>query len=165
MPNNNAILAVAAVAIVLAGGALVLSLSPKPSVAATPTTRTIYMAAVEPKGSATIDKEPFPTKTLPAGGGMALKAPDKDGKWEVEIYRWDPATIVVTKGDDVTLKILGINGKEHSTTIEGYGQQFTVKRGELTEVTFKADKAGVFKIKCQTHQPTMEADLVVLGNP
>lgn len=166
MTSNRAIMAIAVVAIVLAGGSLALALTPKPSaVAATPTAKTIFMAAVEPKGSATVDKEPFPTKTLPVGGGMALKTPDKDGKWEVEIYRWDPATIVVNKGDDVTLKILGINGKEHSTTIEGYGQQFTVKRGELTEVTFKADKAGTFKIKCQTHQPTMEADLVVLGNP
>ncbi len=165
MPSNNAILAVATVAIVLAGGALVLSLSPKPSVATTPTARTIYMAAIEPKGSTTVDKEPFPAQALPEGGGMALKSPDKDGKWEVEIYRWDPGTIVVNQGDEVTLKVLGINGKQHTTTIEGYGQQFTVKRGELTTVSFKADKAGTFKIKCQTHMPTMEADLVVLGSP
>jgi plastocyanin len=159
-------MAIAVIAIVLAGGSLALALTPKPSaVTATPTAKTIFMAAVEPKGSATVDKEPFPAQALPAGGGMVLKAPDKDGKWEVEIYRWDPGTIIVNQGDGVTLKILGINGKEHITTIEGYGQQFTVKRGELTTVSFKADKAGTFKIKCQTHQPTMEADLVVLGNP
>lgn len=159
-------MAIAAVAVVLAGGALVLSLSPKPSAAAvSPTSRTIYMATIEPKGSATIDKEPFPVQALPAGGGMALKVPDKDGKWEVEIYRWDPGTIIVNQGDEITLQILGINGKEHVSEIQGYGKQFTVKRGELTTVTFKADQAGVFKIKCNTHQPNMEAELIVLRNP
>ena len=29
--------------------------------------RTIYMAAIEPKGGTTVDKEPFPAQTLPAG--------------------------------------------------------------------------------------------------
>ena len=34
--------------------------------------RTIYMAAIEPKGSTTVDKEPFPAEALPAGGGYGL---------------------------------------------------------------------------------------------
>ncbi len=46
----------------------------------TPVERTISMAAIEPKGGATVDKEPFPTQQLPAGGGYVLKAPDASGR-------------------------------------------------------------------------------------
>ena len=46
--------------------------------------RTIYMAAVEPKGSTTVDKEPFPAVALPEGGGYALDEPNADGLWVVE---------------------------------------------------------------------------------
>jgi plastocyanin len=132
--------------------------------AAAPVERTIYMAAVEPKGGVTVDKEPFPSAALPEGGGYILKEPNADGRWEVETYRWDPGTIVVNQGDIVTLEIIGINGKEHPTTIEGYNiGNVVVKRGQITRVTFTADKAGIFRITCGVHLPTMTADLVVLA--
>ena len=127
-----------------------------------PRERTIYMAAIEPKGSTTIYKEPFPAAELPAGGGYALKTPDESGKWVVETYRFLPGTLVVNEGDTVTLEIAGINGKEHPFHIEGYDVAGVVKRGEVTRVTFDADKAGIFKLVCDIHLPTMEADLVVL---
>ncbi len=120
------------------------------------------MAAIEPKGSTTVAKEPFPTASLPPGDGYGIKQPDKEGKWEVSTYRWLPGTIVVYQGDDVTLEIIGINGDEHPSVIEGYNKSFTVRRGEVTKVTFKADKAGVFNIGCGEHQPSMNAQLVVL---
>jgi len=131
--------------------------------AAAPVERTIYMAAVEPKGGVTVDKEPFPSAALPEGGGYILKEPNADGRWEVETYRWDPGTIVVNQGDIVTLEIVGINGTEHPFTIEGYDLSGVVKRGEITRVTFTADKAGIFKIKCGVHLPSMQAELVVLA--
>ena len=128
-----------------------------------PTKRTITLAAIEPKGSTTVDKEPFPVDALPPGGGYALAAPDKTGTWGVETYRWDSSTIVVNQGDEVTLEVIGINGKEHPTTIEGYNVNFAVKRGQLSKVTFTADKPGIFKVICSAHQPSMTADLVVLA--
>jgi len=131
--------------------------------AAAPVERTIYMAAVEPKGGVTVDKEPFPSAALPEGGGYILKEPNADGRWEVETYRWDPGTIVVNQGDIVTLEIVGINGTEHPFTIEGYNLSGVVKRGQITRVTFTADKAGIFKLTCGVHLPTMRADLVVLA--
>lgn len=124
--------------------------------------RTIYIAAIEPKGGVHVDSEPFPDKPLPAGGGYALKAPDDKGRWEVSTYRWDPGTIVVNQGDKVTLEIVGINGAEHPFTIEGYWISGVVRRGQITRVNFTADKAGIFKIICRTHAPAMQADLVVL---
>ena len=133
-----------------------------PAASAAPVERTIYMAAVEPKGGATVDKEPFPSQSLPTGGGYILKEPNAEGRWEIETYRWDPGTIVVNQGDVVTLEILGINGASHPFTVEGYNLSGEVKRGQLTRLTFTADKAGIFKITCGAHLPSMAADLVVL---
>ncbi len=127
-----------------------------------PGERTIYLAAIEPKGSTTVDKEPFPDTPLPAGAGYILKEPDDKGTWTVETYRWLPSEITVVQGDKVTLEILGINGASHPSRIEGYDLSFDVKRGQLTTVTFTADKPGVFRIVCDAHPPTMTGSLIVL---
>ncbi len=124
--------------------------------------RTIYMAAVEPKGTTAVSGEPFPSAALPEGGGYILKAPDKDGNWSIETYRFEPNQVIVNQGDVVTLEIVGINGKEHPFSIEKYGSSGVVKRGQVTRVTFTADKAGVFKISCGLHLPSMTAELIVL---
>ncbi len=125
--------------------------------------RTIYMTAVEPKGGTNVTDEPFPTTALPEGGGYGLKPPNEEGRWEVETYRFEPATVVVNEGDIVTLEILGVNGKEHPFTIEGYDVSGIVTRGAITRVTFTADQAGIFRITCAAHSPTMVADVVVLA--
>lgn len=128
-----------------------------------PMTRTFYLEAVEPKGSTTVDKEPFPDVELPGGGGYGLKEPNAEGKWEVETYAWSQKQIIVNEGDTVTLEILGVNGALHEGSVEGYVDSFIVERGKLTSVNFVANKAGVFKIGCNTHQPSMTAELVVLA--
>lgn len=149
--------AVSAAALAIATGA-----SAQPKASQAPKHRTIYIAAVEPKGGAQVEQEPFPATPLPSGGGYNLKKPDPKGRWEVSTYRWDPGTIVVNQGDKVTLEILGINGDEHPFTIEGYWISDVVRRGQITRVNFTADKAGIFKIICRKHAPAMQADLVVL---
>ncbi len=153
-------------------GALVVSLMASLSVCTSmessaasvppPMKRTIYMAAIEAKGSTTVEKEPFPQAALPAGGGYGLKAPDKEGKWEVETYAWLPGSITVYQGDEVTLHVAGINGAEHAVSIEGYDLKYVVKRGEITTVSFKAHKAGIFEIICHNHRPSMTGQLIVL---
>jgi hypothetical protein len=127
-----------------------------------PTTRTIYMEAIEPKGSATTDKEPFPAASLPPGGGYILKQPDGTGKWEVETYTWSLGQVIVNEGDTVKLEILGVNGTRHDSSIAGYVDSFVVERGKLTSLSFVAGKPGVFKIACTIHQPSMTSELVVL---
>lgn len=128
---------------------------------AAPETRTIYMSTVEYKGSAAVDDEPFPAHSPPPGGGYALRGP-ADGRWASETYRFEPGMIVVNQGDTVELKIWGVNGASHTSVIEGYGTRFTARRGRLTTVTFTADKAGIFRIVCHDHRPSMEAQLLVL---
>ena len=127
-----------------------------------PGKRHITIAAVEPKGGTTVDKEAFPTVVLPEGGGYALKAPNDEGRWEVSTYMFMPSQIIVNEGDDVTLEYVGINGEEHPAFIEGYDIAFSVKRGQVTLVNFKADKPGVFQIFCPVHHPSMRGELVVL---
>ena len=124
--------------------------------------RHITIAAIEPKGGTTVDKEPFPETALPKGGGYILKKPNAQGRWEVSTYRFMPSQILVNQGDDVTLEYVGINGDVHPGVIEGYDVSFVVKRGQVTTVSFKADKAGVFRILCDVHHPTMHGELIVL---
>lgn len=127
--------------------------------------RHIVVTAVEPKGGAQADKEPFPAEAAPAGGGFVLKAPNESGRWEVSVYVWDPRQIFVDQGDEVTLEFVGVNGASHPTTISGYDKTFELKRGHINRVTFTADKAGRFEIKCATHHPTMVAELIVAPKP
>jgi plastocyanin len=127
-----------------------------------PTNRTFYISTVEPKGTANTTEEPFPNSTLPAGEGYVLNPPDEEGNWEVETYVFDPLLIVVYEGDQVTLNILGVNGRAHNITVNGYVEPFELHRGELKTVTFTADRAGIFDFNCLIHRPTMHGQIIVL---
>jgi hypothetical protein len=124
--------------------------------------RVFTIAAVEPKGNTTADKEPFPIEPLPTGGGYVLERPDQTGRWGVEVYVWQPSQIIVNQGDEVTLEFVGINGRSHPVTISGYGKSFNLKRGHVQRVTFTADKAGIFRFNCGAHMPSMTGELVVM---
>ncbi len=124
--------------------------------------RHIVIAAVEPKGGVTVEREPFPTERPPAGGGYVLNAPDEKGRWEISAYVWLPSQIVVNQDDEVTLEFVGINGATHPTTIKGYDRTVTVRRGHVHRIEFKADRPGIFAIECATHKPSMVGELIVL---
>jgi nitrous oxide reductase len=124
--------------------------------------RYVVITAIEPKGGATIDKEPVPNTPLPEGNGYVLKQPDQSGRWEVSVYVFDPRQVLINEGDEVTLEFVGINGASHPVTIAGYNQSFELKRGHSTRVTFTANKVGTFPIMCATHHPTMVAELIVM---
>ncbi len=143
---------------IIAAIALATVADPSP---ATAERRYIVVTAVEPKGGASVDKEPYPRTPLPEGGGYQLKKPNAEGRWEVAVYVFDPRQIFVDEGDEVTLDFVGINGASHPINIGGYDKTFVLKRGQSTRVTFTADKAGTFPIVCATHHPTMVAELIV----
>ena len=130
--------------------------------------RTIYINLIEPKGGTNVEDEPYPATKLPAGkedtsGGFAIKEPDESGRWQVSAYMFEPSTVVVNQGDEVTLNFFGVNGKEHSIHIDKYIEHhFTIKRGELISKNFVASESGIFKIHCQEHEPNMVGQLVVL---
>lgn len=152
-------------AIVLGGIAamMLVALIPQSGYSQATEERVIYLAAIEPKGGVTVDKESFPAAPLPKGGGYVLNAPNPQGRWEVSVYQFSPATVVVRQGERVALEIVGINGAKHSVHIDKYHpQHFVVKRGEIGRIKFTADTPGLFKIHCEEHLPSMEGTLVVL---
>jgi len=100
-------------------------------------------------GSVTADAMPVGERVIHMVTGE-YKTTTKDGK-EIEAYRWDPGTVFVNKGENVKLKILGVNGEHHPFIIEGMNIQGVVKKGEETTVTFHASKEGIYRIICFTH--------------
>jgi plastocyanin len=85
----------------------------------------------------------------------------QDGK-EKEVYRWDPETVILHKGETVRLHFHGFQGKEHVFSILGLGVQTTVRKGETVTVTVKPHKAGTFKLVCHTHE-TVEKHGPMIG--
>ncbi|MGG3889690.1 hypothetical protein [Metabacillus fastidiosus] len=85
-----------------------------------------------------------------------------DGR-EIEVYRWDPGTIYIPKEEDVTLRIYGVNGKEHPFFIEGTNIKGVVKKGEETAIPLHFKEEGVYKLICTTHtaEAPMTAYIVV----
>lgn len=73
-----------------------------------------------------------------------------DGK-ELEVYRWDPGTILIGRGETIELRINGVNGSSHPFVIEGLGIKGEVKKGQTTIVRFTAERAGTYPIICLTH--------------
>lgn len=148
--------------------AMVLALAPAACArpVAAPAARVFWIGAVEFKGGAEAAQEPYPAEVQPSGPGIKLMPPvGPRQRWETEMYRWDPGTVVVQQGEQVTLYFWGVNGQEHPSSIEGYNLKFNVRRGRPTAVTFRASRTGVFRIVCHVHQPSMVAHLVVLPRP
>ena len=82
---------------------------------------------------------------------------------KVERYVFYPSSLRVKKDQTVKINFLGINGGSgHPTTIENYvTTEFTFLRNQTVTKEFTADTAGVFKIHCGKHKPTMDAYLIV----
>lgn len=134
--------------------------------------RLVHMTALEYKGTTNISSEAYPpadeSGTLaldPLGSGYQLKAPDGSGNWQVSTYRFEPGALTVSLLDQVTLEIVGVNGKRHDSRLvspSGVEKSFVVTRGRMTRVTFQANEPGLWKLACSTHVPSMTADIAVL---
>lgn len=83
-------------------------------------------------------------------------------------YTYDPGFLVVNKGDTVVLTIHNLKGDHHIVDLPAFGvNEVKIVRGEERKFTFKADKAGLFKIDCKNHvsaekEGPMAAYLLVL---
>jgi plastocyanin len=74
-----------------------------------------------------------------------------DGK-KIEVYRFDPGTIYLKKGEEVDLKILGVNGDEHTFLIENTDIKGRIEKGKETVVPLQFDKPGTYRLICITHK-------------
>lgn len=75
-------------------------------------------------------------------------------KWngkEKEVYRFDPGSLVVNRGEKIRLIFHGFHGKEHHLSIPAFHLKGTVKKGKETIFTLTPDQTGVFDILCHNH--------------
>ncbi|WP_062046587.1 hypothetical protein [Bacillus sp. JCM 19034] len=79
-----------------------------------------------------------------------FKTTTPDGE-EIESYRWDPGTIYLPKGEDIMLRIYGINGHEHPFHIDGTDINGMIRKGEETIVQVNFEEEGIYRLICSTH--------------
>lgn len=71
---------------------------------------------------------------------------------EVEVYRWDPSSLIVRKGESVQLHIHGLHGTSHTFSLPDFQLQGRVQKGQTTTVTFTPQKTGTFPLICHEHR-------------
>lgn len=79
-----------------------------------------------------------------------------------DVKIWEPTSIVAKKGDRVTLRLINKHADEHGYEIAAVGVKEVVAGDKTASVSFTADKAGVFPIKCHLHPAHVVGQLVVL---
>jgi len=79
-----------------------------------------------------------------------------------DVKIWEPTSIAAKKGDRVTLRLINKHADEHGYEIAAFGVKEVVAGDKTATVSFTADKAGVFPIKCQLHPAHVVGQLIVL---
>ncbi len=75
---------------------------------------------------------------------------------------WEPTSVVARRGDTIALKLINRHADEHGYEIAAYGIKEVVQANATKDVSFKADKAGIFLIKCHLHPAHVVGQLLVL---
>ena len=137
-----------------------------------PSDRLIEVTGFEVKGTTNTDDLAAPDvdpATLSAGFGY--NAPGFDDanpkNWRVASYMWTPGNMTAFQGDSIDLHTFILNGNSHNVRVEAPDGSTVVtdlemNRGRDYNLEFEATQAGVYKLICTTHGPTMTADLVVI---
>ncbi len=134
--------------------------------------REIFVTGVELKGTTSTESLSVPdVDPTTLSLGYRYKAPGFDeanpANWQVATYVWTPGTITAFEGDEITLTVFIVNGDHHSTRLiapDGtqVGATDDYQRGRETKVQFTATQAGTYQFLCDTHAPTMSADILIL---
>ncbi|MDP3062225.1 MAG: hypothetical protein Q8O40_03270 [Chloroflexota bacterium] len=167
--RTSAVVAVATLSLLAISSLLVACASPSRTASAVVP---ITLTMAELKGSTSAEKLAPPSEDLTRlSKGYGFKAPGYDKadpqKWEVASYVFLPSSVAVRKGDTVNLKVFGVNGDVHVVHLVDPDGKLVISpttwnRGREYTTSFVADKAGVYKLICDSHAPTMEATFYVL---
>lgn len=80
--------------------------------------------------------------------------------------QWLPGTIAVYKGETVEIKLVNeAPSGIHGFAIPAYNIQKEVEKDQEVTVSFVADKAGIFEMKCQMHPAHVGGQLIVMERP
>ena len=79
------------------------------------------------------------------------------------VKQWLPGTIIVKKGDDVEITLINnVPSGVHGFQIPAFKVEKQVMKGKREVVSFKADKDGLFDMKCQLHPAHVGGQLLVM---
>ena len=143
--------------------------------AATPpaTERVFYVNAIEIKGGTSTDSLAAPEIDPKSLGktfgykGPGEYDPSNPNKWQVASYQYNPSALTVFQGDTVKLVLFVVNGDVHSDRIEDPDGQIVVaeqthNRGRQYTMSFVAEKAGVYQLRCKEHAEAMRLLITVI---
>ena len=141
------------------------------SVDGTPGNKHFFLTGVEWKGTTSIDKLPPPSvDPTSLSNGYGFDAPGFDDSnspnWRVAAYVFTPGTMIAAEGDTVDLTTFIVNGDHHEVRIMApdgiqVGDTVEMNRGREYKLSFMASQRGVYKLICDTHSPTMSANILV----
>ncbi|HXH29540.1 MAG TPA: cupredoxin domain-containing protein [Bacteriovoracaceae bacterium] len=78
------------------------------------------------------------------------------------VKQWLPGTIIVKKGDDVEITLINtVPSGLHGFFIPDFNVKKEVQKGKKEVVSFKADKDGLFEMKCHLHPAHVGGQLLV----
>ena len=137
-----------------------------------PEAKQFFLTGVEWKGTTSADELAPPSvdpKTLSRGYGFKGPGnldPSNPEKWQVATYTWTPGSMVVYEGDTVELTAFIVNGDHHNVRLVAPDgteiEAMEMNRGREYKLAFEASQAGIFRLVCDTHAPTMTANITVL---
>jgi plastocyanin len=133
----------------------------------------IYMTAVEFKGSTTTDKlAPPQVDPTRLSHGYVYKGPGQADpaareRWEVATYQFSPSFMTVQQDDSIMLSVFIANGDHHEVELtDPDGERIIAKagwdRGHEYTAFFQTRKVGTYRLECAVHRPSMSAEIVVL---
>ncbi len=137
------------------------------------TQRTFYVNAIEIKGGTSTDKLAAPEiDPVSLGKAFGYKEPGvydpaSPNKWQVASYQFNPSALTVFQGDTVKLILFVVNGDLHADRVEDPDGRIVVaeeahRRGRQYEISFEAEKAGIYQVRCKEHAEAMRIAVTVI---
>jgi nitrosocyanin len=97
-------------------------------------------------------------------GALAAKRQITLVNYETDgVKQWLPGTIIAKKGDDIEITLINnVPSGIHGFFIPDFGVRKEVKKGAKEVVTFKADKEGLFDMKCHLHPAHVGGQILIM---
>lgn len=99
-------------------------------------------------------------------GGYRMEPPNEDNEWYARTYLWAPSMVVMQLGETVLLEFFGINGERHPSELRAPDgtvlDTFQVDRGQITQVSFTPEVAGIHEFVSTLRLPGMVGQILVL---
>lgn len=79
------------------------------------------------------------------------------------VKQWLPGTIMAKKGDDIEITLINnAPSGVHGFIIPAFNVRKEILKGTKQVVKFKADKEGLFEMKCHLHPAHVGGQLLIL---